>query len=221
MLSVVDIAHADGPYQALGSIRDAVKQYVLTQLEDDHDVEVEVSHLDPRLRLPLCAQPLEAFFPPGHQQSGNTTVGIRCNTDTPWALYVPVKILSFKDVVVTANVIGRNEIIQASQLKLERRDTSRFHRGYFVDPVLIVGKQATRALGADTVLTPANVKTPDAVKRGQRVTLLTKSGVVEVRMAGTALANGAVGERIQVENLSSKRILQGKVTQDGVVNVNL
>jgi flagella basal body P-ring formation protein FlgA len=44
---------------------------------------------------------------------------------------------------------------------------------------------------------------------------------MEVRMTGKALANGAAGDIIKIENLSSKQQLEGTVTARGEIQINL
>ncbi|KTF29616.1 flagellar basal body P-ring formation chaperone FlgA, partial [Xanthomonas translucens] len=57
------------------------------------------------------------------------------------------------------------------------------------------------------------------VRRGDNVALVARNGGLEVRMAGRALSDGGENERVTVENLSSRRVLQGTVSQNGDVFV--
>jgi flagella basal body P-ring formation protein FlgA len=62
--------------------------------------------------------------------------------------------------------------------------------------------------------------TPDLiVRRGQEVTLLSSDGAVEVRANGRAMIDGAAGSRIQVQNLSSLRVVEGVVESADLVRV--
>jgi flagella basal body P-ring formation protein FlgA len=56
-----------------------------------------------------------------------------------------------------------------------------------------------------------------AVKKGNQVVILAQIGTLQVRMNGKALSNGAVGERIKVENNSSNRRIEATVIASGVV----
>jgi len=51
------------------------------------------------------------------------------------------------------------------------------------------------------------------------VTLVSRQGGIEVRMAGRALTAGSPGERISAENLSSRKRVQGVVMDNGEVRV--
>ena len=50
--------------------------------------------------------------------------------------------------------------------------------------------------------------------------LVSRRGGVEVRMNGKALGDAGENQRVRVENLSSRRVVQGIVAADGEVWVN-
>ena len=180
---------------------------------------IEASGLDPRLRLARCTVPLEAFLPPGGREIGSTTVGVRCNGDKRWTLYVPVKVTVFTQVVVAARSLPRGQLLSASDLSLARRDLARLPQGYFRDPAEVAGQQLKRNVTAGQALTPALLKAPRTIRRGERVTLVAGGNGVEVRMPGIALNNAARGETVRVRNVSSKRIVLGVVAGPGLVQV--
>jgi flagella basal body P-ring formation protein FlgA len=57
------------------------------------------------------------------------------------------------------------------------------------------------------------------IQRGDPVVLVSRSGGIEVRASGRALAAAGVDERISVENVSSRRVVQGQVLASGEVLV--
>jgi flagella basal body P-ring formation protein FlgA len=59
------------------------------------------------------------------------------------------------------------------------------------------------------------------VRRGQTVVVISGSPGFEVRATGEALNDGQSGDRIQVRNRQSRRILEGQVEASGVVRVPL
>jgi flagella basal body P-ring formation protein FlgA len=71
------------------------------------------------------------------------------------------------------------------------------------------------------VISPSALKSMKVVARGQVITLLAKAGTMEVRMSGKALASAALGQRVKVKNLSSKRVVEGVVESPGVVKVTM
>ena len=49
--------------------------------------------------------------------------------------------------------------------------------------------------------------------------LASVGGAISVKVKATALKNGALGERVTVRNLASKRVVEGTVGGDGLVVV--
>lgn len=207
-------------YTNLDSIRDTVRQFIVTKLaHNDPDTKIIVKPLDPRLRLSKCSQNLEAYLAPGTQLLGHSTVGIRCDSANPWALFVPVHIEQFVSVITASNSIRRGQVLNGGNLLVSKRSSSRLPGNYLKTSDAIVGQVATREIPAGTLLTQSMFKPQKLVKRGQRVTLSMKSGAIAVKVAGEALSDGIRGERIKVRNLSSKRIVDGTVSDANLVSI--
>lgn len=204
--------------QSHESIRAAAEQHVLNDLDDDNlEISVSAGNIDSRLRLSACDEALDTFAPYGRRNSSRVTVGVRCNADDGWMLYVPVTLSLMKEIVVADRELPRDTILTAADLKTEKRDVARLHRGYLEHPRQAIGKKLKRRARADTVLTPGQLTIQYAVKKGSQVVILAQIGSLQVRMNGKALSNGAVGERIKVENNSSSRRIEATVVASGVV----
>ena len=216
------MAVAATPSQSHDSILEAARQHVLEQSDKyPSPPEVQTGRLDSRLRLAACDIPLETFSPPSNQQTAKVTVGVRCNGTKNWTLYVPVTVVVMADVVTAANELRRGQILTAQDLVIEQRDIARLHRGYLANLKEAIGKQVKYNIRRGQVLTPAKVAAPKAVKRNSRVTIVAQNPAIQVRMKGTALESGAIGDRIRVRNNSSKRELEAQVLAQGIVQVTL
>ncbi|MNI74575.1 flagellar basal body P-ring biosynthesis protein FlgA [compost metagenome] len=87
------------------------------------------------------------------------------------------------------------------------------------DPAAAIGRIARRPLPAGTLLSSNDLVAQRLIKRGDSVALVSRRGSVEVRIAGRALGDAGQNERVSVENLSSRRIVQGTVDAAGDVIV--
>lgn len=172
--------------------------------------EAEAS-LDPALRMPACAAPLEA------RQATAATVEVSCPGG--WRLYVPVRQRRSQAVVVLTRGVSAGETLGMDALSTEQRDASRLAGAALSDPAQAVGQVARRTLQAGTVLGANDLAAQRLVRRGDQVALVSRRGGVEVRVAGRALGDAGLDERVSVENLSSRRILQGRVGPGGDVLV--
>jgi len=210
-----------GPVQSITSIQQAAEQFILNEVTVSHDKQAvaRAGHLDSRLRLSACDTPLETFLPDGGRTLGNTTVGVRCTGKTTWSLFVPVKVSIYETVVVAARPLSKGSVIGTQDLQLAKKDLAKLRAGYFTDTSEVLGKQVKRTVRHGAALTTPMVKNALQIKRGQRVSLVAGAGGIAVRMIGEALADGAAGDRIQVRNLSSKRVVEGTVLSPTTVQV--
>jgi len=59
------------------------------------------------------------------------------------------------------------------------------------------------------------------VENGSNVTIVGKGVAFEIRARGIALQTGLVGETIKIKNVDSRKILVGKVTGPGMVEISI
>jgi len=168
--------------------------------------------LDPGLRLPRCAEPLSVHV------VNTGTVEVSCSA-AGWRLYVPVRSQRLQQVYVLRRPLAPGEVIDASAVGVETRDVSRSPGGIVPAGTPLEGRTARRALPAGSVLLAQDAVPPRSIRRGDPVTLISRSGGVEVRASGRALAAAGVDERLSVENVSSRRVVQGVVLASGEVLV--
>lgn len=202
---------------------EAVARGFLEQALAEQGMEgrVSVDELDQRLRLTACEEPLEGFQPPGGRLLGNTTVGVRCAAPKAWSIYVQAKVEVIEEVLVSAVPLSRGTIVSRDDLRFDTRDTARLTTGYITDLTDVVGKRLKRSVRAGMPLNPQLLELPEAIKRGERVSILARGGGLEVRMEGKALEDGAPGQVIRVRNLSSERVIEAEVTGPGIVEVRM
>lgn len=169
------------------------------------------SKLDARLRLARCDRPLEAFLRPGEKIDNRTNVGVRCTGSSPWKVYIPVDLVVTKRVLMPRQSVSRGHVLTADDLVAVERDVTRLRRGYFTDKKRLVGQKARQSLVAGQIITPSMIEADMLIRRGQTVTLSVLSDSLNIRMAGKALSDGALHQRIRVENTNSGRVVEGIV----------
>jgi len=183
--------------------------------------EVSIGRLDSRLRMAACDQPLTASLENPQQPAGRVTLRVRCDGSAPWSIFVSGQVNLYRDVVVATRPIKRNSIIQTGDITLAERDVGNLKQGYLLSLDSVAGSLATRGLQHDQVVSPNQIRPPEAVKRGEQVVITAVSGSVRVRMPGEALSDGAIGEQIRVRNLRSQRIIHARVIGPGQVEVSM
>ena len=212
-----------GTFQSHKSIYQAARNFVHSDVisQKNKQAEIKIGTLDSRLKLKKCNKPLQAFLPNGSRDMGKITIGVKCKGTNPWSLHVPVTISVFKKVLVASRQLQKGTVLTESDIKLKKIDLAKLHYGFFEELKQGTGKKLKRRLLAGAVLTPAILKNPQLIRRGQKINIMAQSGRMMVRMEGKALANGAVGERIKVMNVKSGKKLEGVITSSGEVKVDI
>jgi flagellar basal body P-ring formation protein FlgA len=208
-------------FQSQQSILESAREFLLAnpEIKRFSKTTIEMGHIDSRLQLQQCDQPLETYLAPGSRFAGKTTVGVRCASPRPWALYVPATIMTYASVYQTASPLPRDHIINKQDLITAKTELGGLTRGYYTDINDLLGKQTRRSLLQAQTLNPGMIKAPQWVKRGEQVALVAGNPQFSIRMLGQALSDGTEGDQIRVKNLSSNRIVEGTVTGQGTVTV--
>ena len=212
-------ARADGEVESPQRIA-AVARDAAVRETGRAEAEIEVAAIDPRVRLAPCSATPTGRIAPGTRMPARLTVEVRCAAPA-WRQFVAVQVRAQVPVIVAARPLGRLEVVTAADLMVVERELASLQAGYFHDPAEVVGRIAQRMIGAGEVLLPASVHAPPLVRRGQTVTLIAEARGLSVRSTGTALADAALAERVQVRNAASARQVEGVVRSRATVEVPL
>ncbi len=131
--------------------------------------------------------------------------------------YVEAKVA----VLVLKNSVINKAVITEQDLTIEFKPFSRLPQDVILDKNLVIGKQVKMSLKPGTVLRYSHIERPMIIKRNQIVEIVAKGENFIVRTKGIALQEGKEGEKIKVKNLSSKKIIWGKVISSDEVEVSL
>ena len=208
-------------FQELAQLETLAKTAAVEALPPLTDTQrLVVGPLQPRLQLAVCNDKVESKRAPGVQMAGRVMIELRCNGNAPWHLYVPVKVVGTTAVVVAAHALVAGTVLTDKDLSVEQRDMVGLPPGYLNDPSIAIGLTAGRGISGGAIMTNQQLLGAQAVQRGQTVTLIANAGGISVRMAGRALSDGFINQRVRVENLSSGKIVEGIATSAQVVQIN-
>jgi flagella basal body P-ring formation protein FlgA len=215
----VSLAHA-GATQDLPQLEALARAEALRQLPPLTDRQrLQMGAIDPNVRLDRCVGPPRAGLAPGFKVRDRVLVELRCDGDTAWHIYVPVRVVGTTSTAVAAHALIAGSVLTAADVRLEQRDIVQLPPGYLDDPAIAIGLTAIRPIGGGTVLTNQQLAGSPAVLRGQQVTLLASAAGMSVRSMGRALNDGLVNQRVRVLNLSSGKIVEGVARSAQVVEI--
>lgn len=208
--------------QSLASIRLQAESYIMGfPYQSPYPPRFQLGNLDSRLRLKPCHETLTIEFARPDLSHGNTALRIRCPIKPAWKIHLPVRVEVFDDVVVAAMPLLKGQLIDDSAIRFEKHNISRLNNGYYAKTSALHQLQARRNLRRGTVLTPANLAPRLLVRSGQQVTLVLNYKGLQVKSTGQALQSASQGQLIRVRNGQSRKIVEGVVTGEALVQVGL
>lgn len=202
---------------------DAVARAALKQQAQALGGEVQLDLQFDSARLPArCPQSLEAGLAAGARPVGNTSVLVRCTAASNlWSLHVPARVQVFAEAMVAARPLTRGVPLTSEDIMRKRVDLATLGAGVLTDSRQVVGKKLRYPVAAGTLLNSGVFESQPLVRRGQTVVVISGNPGFEVRATGEALADGQSGDRIQIRNRQSRKVLEGRVEAAGVVRIPL
>jgi len=123
------------------------------------------------------------------------------------------------DLPVPIRRLTPGTVIATSDLQIARVRTGRLQGEVARHPAQLVGLTVRRAAPPGHPLPLADLGRTPAVAKGARVLMQLTIGGLALNAQGQALEDGMLGERIQVQNPTSRAIVEAEVTGPGRVRV--
>lgn len=215
-------ANEASPEEAL---QRSVKKWVSEQQKTPMEA-LELAPLDPRLKLQACAVPLMFDTP----FSSADSVRVRCSQPV-WQLYVkvtnklaPKALVStnretppapkevHRKVLVAAAVLPRGTVLNETHVVLADVDTSSVGSPAFEAVADVMHSELVRDLRPGQPIRVQDVRQTVLVKRGQTVLMsVGQAQGFQITARVEALQDGRMGEKVQLKNSESGKILSGVV----------
>ncbi|MFM2090255.1 MAG: hypothetical protein RLZZ127_744, partial [Planctomycetota bacterium] len=132
---------------------------------------------------------------------------------------VQAEVRRVREVLVAARALPRDAVIAPGDLRREWVAVPPGRDDLVADPALAAGRLLTAPLAAGAPIAARLLREVPAVRTGQGVRLVVRVGSAEAVGAATALADGAVGERITVRRAADAATLLATVRGPGEVEL--
>jgi flagella basal body P-ring formation protein FlgA len=209
-------------FYSLASIRMQTESFIMNYpYISPYPPRFQLGKLDSRLRLKACSEPLSIEFARRNMVSGNTAILVRCPQESAWKIHLPVTIDVFDDVIVAAKPLLKGQFIDTAAVRFQKHNIASLKNGYYSKNSSLDQLEARRNLAQGTVLTPANLNPRLLVRSGQQVTLVLDYNGMQIRSTGEALQSASLGEVVRVRNSQSLKVVEGVVSGEALVRVNL
>ncbi|MDA7977237.1 MAG: flagellar basal body P-ring formation chaperone FlgA [Pirellulales bacterium] len=159
--------------------------------------------------------PQQIVFEPMLQQQ-QPADGLRDQIGISVSVSLPPVIVSLRYDVRAGTVLTANHV-HTQTVSAE----DKHHIGNLPRMEDIIGKEVIRTLYAGQQLDSSMIRSPLLIKRKDTVTVVVRNGPIRLRAVGIALADGSLGERVEVESEFQKEHFDAMVVGPGQVEVNL
>ena len=176
----------------------------------DHDLKIKEIFNDYKTVLVSCQKPLKWSLTV--RTNANVKQRSLSKLDNSNNLN-KIKLITLK------NNLKKGEVIQEIDLQLEYKSKS-VGKGFFENFDRLVGREINQNLSKGQVIKTRHLKENFMVSEGQSVIIFSNLYGINVRMEGNALENGHFNELIKVENVSSGKIIQGKIINEKKILIN-
>ncbi len=123
------------------------------------------------------------------------------------------------EVYVPARNINKGEVIAEDMLKTIRVRMNRIKPANVVDKDKLVNKEAKKSLKEGKVVNGRDIGNKILIKRNDIVTIVYKTNKMQITAKVQAMSDGAKGEKIEVMNTKSKKVLFAEVIDANTVEV--
>ena len=133
--------------------------------------------------------------------------------------WVRAEVKLFSTIVVSSRPLAHRQIITPEDVRLEVREVGAAPPRPFSRIEDVVGKMVARSIEMNEPVTSAVAESPRVLRYGSPVVLVYETASLRVESPGLAVEGGKVGDRIQVKNSSSGKVLQAVVLDGRTVRV--
>lgn len=232
LLAVASVANAYGKtaadlYPQEVSLEEMQQQAIdfideaMRKAGDTRRYTVEKVSMPRVLRAPEGVVSFVPSLPYGVRFWGSTAVYMNVLVDgAPYrTVKCQFKVHVFDRIAVAARPIMAGQPLTESDIRFEEQEVGARGKNFLTESDEIVGKVLSRSLSIGAPLWRTLLKTPDVLKAGSPVTLISRVKGVEVKIDGVALEAGPAGKIIRVRNAASKKVLRGRILDEATVEI--
>jgi flagella basal body P-ring formation protein FlgA len=128
--------------------------------------------------------------------------------------------MGMMEVPVLTRQLGRNDVIEASDLTMKAVLKSQLRKETVTDSSKLIGQSPRAVISANRPIRMSEVNSPIVIKKGDAVQMTYTNPYMSLKATGVALQDGAKGEMIRVKNDKSEKAISGRIQGAGHIEVN-
>jgi flagella basal body P-ring formation protein FlgA len=137
-------------------------------------------------------------------------IALKVNGAVEMNLLTVWRVRKFAEVAVAARDISSRSVLSSADARLEKRELTRPEEAIF-SLEEIAGLEIKRSLTQGNIISRSMLTSPQLIRAGDNVTIVSRSGTVVAQAAGQALQGGAAGDLIRVRNLGTGKTILARI----------
>jgi len=125
----------------------------------------------------------------------------------------------FDDVLCASRSLTRGTVLEPGDVNIQRINVSNIHGDYFKSDQDLLGKVLTKNVSSNKVLMPNMVEDAALLHKGDTVKIIAARGNLSITTVGIVKSDGKMDGTVQVQNMTSGKIINGVVTGKESVKV--
>lgn len=121
------------------------------------------------------------------------------------------------EIPVLRLAVNANDVIKESDVATMDYPLSRTRKDMVLDKTTLIGKSPRRVISANRPIREEEIAPPKVVRKDEMVRIRYASGPLIIETNGQALDAGSVGDIVRVRNIDTKKLVQAKVEDKGMV----
>lgn len=193
-------------------VRDAIAAAVAARVSGPRGIDVEIVSGAARVPGPFTATPA-----PGARVGQPARFVLTPAQGSPFTVVADVSVIAGH--AVAARPLSRGESLAPGDVEWKESAID----GQLLEPLPsldeVLGARTRRAVAEGEILSATVVTRPPAVRAGDEVAIIVRSGAIEVRGVARAVSSGAIGDVIRVTTPGSREIRRARITAPATVEM--
>jgi len=114
--------------------------------------------------------------------------------------------------------IHKGSVVTSDDVRVETKEARNGTKGVFLtDSAMAIGKIVLSSVRAGAAISETNLGTPSVLKKGDKVRLVARAGLLSVETSGEVLSDAALGEQVKIKNIDTGKSVTARVVDSTTV----
>ncbi len=210
--------HREGVTLTKDDVLDSLKEELATK----HELDVQVKGVEWQSEQVLPAKPSKVQSEIlGVAIKGKMPVRISVFNDSNLTsrFLATALVDDWRSVPILRGRLDKGAVIRGDDIQIVRANLATLPQDISFNIDEVVGRRALRGISSGEAIRRSDIDIPPTVEKGKVVSMIFSSGGFTAKATGLALQDGRVGEKIEVKNDRSQKVVKGTIINSGEVSI--